>query len=159
MENESYFHVLVPHHVDENNIAVIRNKMSTQFISYTSLHDTNQIATTDGIIINTVGKLFDLYQYASFVYIGGGFEKGIHNTLEPAVFNVPLAFGPKYNKFPEAKYFIEHGSAKEVNTAEELSRWVTQILSDSIALTNIKEVNKIFFKDDRTVEEIIEFIT
>jgi 3-deoxy-D-manno-octulosonic-acid transferase len=159
LSDQSYYHVLVPHHVDDANIELIRNKTGQRFISYTSLKNQNNKAGHYGLIINTIGKLFDLYQYASFVYIGGGFEKGIHNTLEPAVFNVPLAFGPKYKKFPEAVYFIENGCAKEVSSSNEFTNYVKSILGDDKALKNIKQKNEALFIEDGAVEEIVQLLS
>jgi 3-deoxy-D-manno-octulosonic-acid transferase len=156
LNDPSYYHVLVPHHVEDANIELIRNKAAQRYITYTSLKGQNDKVAQDGLIINTIGKLFDLYQYASFVYIGGGFEKGIHNTLEPAVFNVPLAFGPKYKKFPEAVYFIENECAQQVNTSAELTKYVKSILADEKALKNIKQKNEALFIEDGAVEEIVE---
>jgi 3-deoxy-D-manno-octulosonic-acid transferase len=53
-------------------------------------------------------------------YIGGGFNKGIHNTLEPAVFGIPVFFGPHYHKFNEAIDFIELGVAQSVESTNQL---------------------------------------
>ena len=58
------------------------------------------------IIIDNIGMLSSLYAYADVAYIGGGFGAGIHNTLEAAAYGVPVIFGPRYEKFQEAKDFI-----------------------------------------------------
>jgi 3-deoxy-D-manno-octulosonic-acid transferase len=47
------------------------------------------------LIIDNIGMLSSLYQYAKVAYIGGGFGAGIHNTLEAAAFGLPVIFGPK----------------------------------------------------------------
>lgn len=64
--------------------------------------------------------LSSLYQYGNVAYIGGGFGTGIHNTLEAAAFGLPVIFGPKYDKFQEAKDLIAIGAAKSISTVEEL---------------------------------------
>jgi 3-deoxy-D-manno-octulosonic-acid transferase len=64
--------------------------------------------------------LSSLYQYAKVAYIGGGFGAGIHNTLEAAAFGLPVIFGPKYDKFQEAKDLIAIGAAKSISNVEEL---------------------------------------
>ena len=61
-----------------------------------------------------------LYAYGQIAYIGGGFGAGIHNTLEAAAFGIPVIFGPKYDKFQEAKDLIKLGAAKSISNQNEL---------------------------------------
>jgi len=72
------------------------------------------------LIIDNIGMLSSLYQYANVAYIGGGFGVGIHNTLEAAAFGLPVIFGPKYDKFQEAKDLIAIGAAKSISNDDEL---------------------------------------
>ncbi|MEY2651551.1 MAG: hypothetical protein RLZZ321_644, partial [Bacteroidota bacterium] len=51
---------------------------------------------------------------------GGGFSGSLHNILEPAAYGLPILFGPKHGKFPEAQQLIDLGFAKEVCNATEL---------------------------------------
>lgn len=60
-------------------------------------------------MIDNIGLLNTLYRYGTAAYIGGGFGKDIHNTLEPAAFGLPILFGPKYEKFEEARQFVARG--------------------------------------------------
>jgi 3-deoxy-D-manno-octulosonic-acid transferase len=63
------------------------------------------------IIVDEIGALSKLYRYADLAWIGGGFGAGIHNTLEAAAWKVPVLFGPRYEKFAEAKGLIACGAA------------------------------------------------
>jgi 3-deoxy-D-manno-octulosonic-acid transferase len=63
------------------------------------------------LIIDNIGMLNHLYRYAQMAWIGGGFGKGIHNTLEPAAYGIPVLFGPRYHKFEEARQLIAAGAA------------------------------------------------
>jgi 3-deoxy-D-manno-octulosonic-acid transferase len=72
------------------------------------------------LLIDNVGLLNTLYRYGTVAYIGGGFGKGIHNTLEPAAFGLPIIFGPKYEKFEEARQFVARGGAFPVRNPAEL---------------------------------------
>ena len=56
-------------------------------------------------------------------YIGGGFGTGIHNTLEAAIFALPIAFGPNYSKFKEARDMVALGAATKVETVTDLEAW------------------------------------
>ena len=59
-----------------------------------------------------------LFAYGDIAFIGGGFQKGgIHNILEPAVFGVPVVFGPIFEKFVEAKKLVELGYVFPVSDA------------------------------------------
>lgn len=58
-----------------------------------------------------MGILASVYGYATWSYIGGGFGVGIHNTLEAATFGLPVAFGPNYEKFKEARDLVTLGAA------------------------------------------------
>jgi 3-deoxy-D-manno-octulosonic-acid transferase len=69
-----------------------------------------------------------LYRYATITYIGGGFNKGIHNTLEAAVYGKPVLFGPNYKKFKEAIGLIETGGGVCINSSNELSSQLKKFL-------------------------------
>src|SRR5690606_10180297 len=72
------------------------------------------------LILNTVGLLSQAYQYADAVWIGGGFSRGIHNIIEPAVFGTPGFFGPNHHRFREAEALIRAGGARSMTAAESL---------------------------------------
>ena len=90
------------------------------------------------LIIDSIGLLSSLYQYADIAYIGGGFNKGIHNTLEAISFGIPVLFGPKYKKFIEAVSIIEQEIGISVNNKEDLlegyNHLIEQVLADKIKL-------------------------
>lgn len=71
-------------------------------------------------ILDTIGQLSAAYQYGDFAFVGGGFSGSLHNILEPAAYGLPILFGPKHGKFPEAQQLIDLGFAKEVCNATEL---------------------------------------
>ena len=65
------------------------------------------------------------------VCIGGGFGVGIHNTLEAATFGLPIAFGPNYQKFKEARDMVALGAATKVESAAELEAWFNPLRDDA----------------------------
>jgi 3-deoxy-D-manno-octulosonic-acid transferase len=71
-------------------------------------------------ILDTIGQLSAAYQYGDFAFVGGGFSGSLHNILEPAAYGLPILFGPKHGKFPEAQQLIDLGFAKEVFNETEL---------------------------------------
>jgi 3-deoxy-D-manno-octulosonic-acid transferase len=153
INNKSYFHIIVPHHVNSENVNEILETVETDFVVFSKLDDTK--ITADGIIIDTIGKLFDLYQYADLVYIGGGFEQSIHNTLEPAAYGLPIAFGPKNDLFIEAKQFQELGIAMEVNNEVQFSQFLEASLSKGKRAEISKLSNEYFLKNKDAVNHIV----
>jgi 3-deoxy-D-manno-octulosonic-acid transferase len=73
------------------------------------------------MVLNTMGMLSRAYRYGQMAYVGGGFGKGIHNTLEAAVYGIPLCFGPKNQKFLEAQALLREGLAIEVHQPNDLA--------------------------------------
>jgi 3-deoxy-D-manno-octulosonic-acid transferase len=84
------------------------------------------------LIIDTIGLLLSAYSYGQIAYVGGGFDtgNGVHNTIEPAAYGLPVLFGPVYQKYAEAVGLVGNGGGKSVkNTAELiacLQEWVRQ---------------------------------
>ncbi len=76
------------------------------------------------LIVDSIGMLSSIYSQANAVVLGGGFGKGLHNSLEIAVYGVPMAFGPNHTKFQEAVDLVKIGAAFSVKSFEELSSFV-----------------------------------
>lgn len=75
------------------------------------------------LFLDTVGMLSSVYRYADFVFVGGGYRDGLHNTMEPAVFGMPIFFGqPYYRKFKEALDLLQLGGAQTVANADEFTQ-------------------------------------
>ena len=74
------------------------------------------------LLVDTIGILSSIYRYGHVAYIGGGFGVSIHNTLEAAVYGMPVVFGPKWSKFREAKGLIQSQAALSVRNYKEFAR-------------------------------------
>jgi 3-deoxy-D-manno-octulosonic-acid transferase len=122
--------ILVPHEIHEAHIAGITKLLSTDFTRYTQT-DELTIGKSNCLIVDTIGLLSSIYHYANVAYIGGGFGVGIHNTLEAAVWNVPVVFGPTYQKFREARELISVGGGFSINSYEELENQLNDLLNYS----------------------------
>ena len=90
------------------------------------------------LIIDSMGQLSKLYQYANVAYVGGGFGAGIHNILEAAAFGCPVVFGLKHQKFKEAQDLINLGGAQSIRNSEELTMALDHFLKTdkSTAISN-----------------------
>ncbi len=103
--------IFAPHNIHEKEIKSLSEKISKKTAIYTK-SDENQIRNAQIMIVDTVGMLTKIYAYADISYVGGGFTKtGVHNTLEPAVFGVPVIFGPNYENYFEAIDLLENKGA------------------------------------------------
>jgi 3-deoxy-D-manno-octulosonic-acid transferase len=110
--------ILAPHEIDESHI----RQVSTLFagsVTFSQLQK-NPLQTAQVLVIDNIGMLSGLYRYGHIAYIGGGFGAGIHNTLEAAAFGLPVIFGPRYEKFQEAKDLIALDAARSIKNTEGL---------------------------------------
>ncbi|MFR9635660.1 MAG: glycosyltransferase N-terminal domain-containing protein [Rikenellaceae bacterium] len=121
--------LIAPHEVEESNIERLIAQFGDCAVRFTKA-TTEQLKKAQVLILDTIGLLSSSYQYGEFAYIGGGFGVGIHNTLEAATFAIPIAFGPKYQKFKEATDMISLGACCSVSNAEELSAWFAPLLNN-----------------------------
>jgi len=115
--------IIAPHEIHTSHIESIEKQFPAGSIRFSVFSSANPIpsANHQTLIVDNIGMLSALYQYGKVAYIGGGFGTGIHNTLEAAAFGLPVIFGPKYDKFQEAKDLIAIGAAKSISSAEELT--------------------------------------
>jgi 3-deoxy-D-manno-octulosonic-acid transferase len=119
--------ILVPHEIHEAHISGIVRLLDINYVRYTQA-DEMTIQRANCLIVDTIGLLSSIYRYANVAYIGGGFGVGIHNTLEAAVWNVPVVFGPNYQKFREARELIAAGGAFSINDYESLKMQLDNLL-------------------------------
>ncbi|MBO5832162.1 MAG: 3-deoxy-D-manno-octulosonic acid transferase [Alistipes sp.] len=122
-DNPEIKFVIAPHEIEDSHIEDIVKRCSGGAIRYTQCDTTTPVADYQVIILDTMGMLSATYRYATWAYVGGGFGTGIHNILEPAVYGLPIVFGPRYQKFNEAVEMVGRGIARSISNYAELSEW------------------------------------
>jgi len=132
-ERENIKLVLVPHEIHEEHLHQIFQLFQGQLIRFTRA-TRNNIGQTRVLLLDTMGILSSVYKYADVAYIGGGFGDGIHNTLEAAVWGIPVLFGPKYHKFREAHGLLQAGASFSVNNYKEFKTRMDEALTNHLAL-------------------------
>lgn len=153
-ELQAWTLILAPHEPSEANVTRIAKQLSGT-IRYTQATNTT---TGTHLIIDNIGLLNTLYRYGRVAYIGGGLSKGIHNTLEPAAFGLPILFGPKYEKFEEARQFVTRGGAFSIATAEELTAILTK-LQDPVFYQKASDAVRAYLEESRgATEKVMEFL-
>lgn len=125
---QHYKIIIAPHEPSEKHLTQLIARLERPHIRYSAC--AAAVPEADILLIDNVGMLNTLYRYGSVAFIGGGFGKGIHNTLEPAAFGLPVLFGPRYEKFEEARQMVARGGAFAVRDAAELQN-VLEKLQDS----------------------------
>lgn len=121
--------IVAPHEINEAHLAQVEAALPGRVVRY-SQADAATVARARVLLIDNIGLLRELYRAGDLGYIGGAFGKGLHNTLEAAAFGLPLLFGPRYQKFREARDLIAQGTAVVVTTAEEAEAALQPLLTD-----------------------------
>lgn len=145
--------IIAPHEVHQDRISGIEKSFPGQCIRYSEIH--NSTGKENILIIDSIGKLSHLYQYASLAYIGGGFGAGIHNILEAATFGKPVIFGPNHQKFKEARELISLGGAFSVSNAAEFKNIFDQLLHDNQAFEKAGRICKQYTRENQGATNII----
>ncbi|MFZ4525358.1 MAG: 3-deoxy-D-manno-octulosonic acid transferase [Chlorobium sp.] len=125
--------ILVPHEVNAENMARLYHELQNRSLAYTpvsSLSDTFD-PEREILVIDQTGYLVELYSLASIAYVGGGFGVNVHNTLEPAVYNIPVLFGPNCHNSPEAEELVAAGGATIIHDVRELGAALKTLTIDS----------------------------
>lgn len=125
--------VMVPHELTSEHLHVIFNMFQGRFVRLSEATPQNVIAART-LLVDCMGLLSSLYKYASVAYVGGGFGVGIHNTIEPAVFGVPVLFGPNNKRFREAQDMLENGAARTFTDYRSFERAMDEALADYKAI-------------------------
>jgi len=124
--------ILVPHEVHNGHILAISKLLDGRFVRYSEATPEN-VKSTNCLVVDVIGVLSSIYRYAHVAYIGGGFGVGIHNTLEAAVYGIPVVFGPNYQKFREARELIAVGGAFSISNYVILEAQIDRLLKDKQA--------------------------
>lgn len=116
--------ILAPHEINEGFISSVEDRVQKKVSRYSSVK-----ADSDVLIIDNIGMLMNLYQYGDLAYVGGAFRTGLHNILEPAAFGLAVIFGPKTDKFPEAKQFLQADVGFQIDSAIAFEKRFTELQS------------------------------
>ena len=121
--------IIAPHEFDRHRLHTLMSKLSRPARFYSEATQQN-IESADCLIIDSFGLLSSLYRYGQAAYIGGGFGAGIHNINEAAVYNIPVIFGPKYQKFQEAFDLIALDGAMSIHDSDTFSAAMDPLLEN-----------------------------
>ena len=129
--NDDFKWIIAPHEVHKKHINDIVKLFDNKCVLYSSADSAN-LKDAKILIVDCIGILSSVYQYACISYIGGGFGVGIHNTLEAATFGLPIVFGPNYSRFKEACDLIDSKAAYSYSEYSQLFSIMNKLIQDEM---------------------------
>lgn len=133
-EHKDWRLLIAPHVIAEEHLKLILSLIKGKKVVRYTQTTPEEAAEADVLIIDCFGLLSSMYNYGDVAYIGGGFGVGIHNTLEAAVWNMPVIFGPNNKRFQEAQGLLKSGGGFEINTYEDFSGLMSSLMNDETFL-------------------------
>jgi 3-deoxy-D-manno-octulosonic-acid transferase len=77
------------------------------------------------ILVNEMGLLAELYSVADWAFVGGGFGAGVHSTIEPGIYGIPIGCGPKgASQFTEIPVLQRSGQLTLIKNSADLEKWL-----------------------------------
>lgn len=118
----------MPHEPNEEHLEALELRLSSQIshIRFSSMSDYHGERI---IIVDSIGILTTMYKYARIAYVGGSFRQGIHNVLEPAVYGIPVVFGPRHTNSHEAQELVQLGGAFTASDETEMYAVLKRLLT------------------------------
>ncbi|MDK2842818.1 MAG: 3-deoxy-D-manno-octulosonic-acid transferase [Anaerophaga sp.] len=146
--------IIAPHEVHQSHIEQVEQKLRVPYIKYTATDDKID-DDAKVLIVDTIGLLSAIYRYGQVAYIGGGFGKGIHNTLEAATYGMPVVFGPRYQKFKEARDLINRGGGFPIRNYETFFPLMEKLHNDPEYLKQTGNASAAYVKSMCGATEVI----
>lgn len=151
--------ILAPHEITNTHLDHIRLLFEPECVCYTRFEETYTQQRI--LIIDNIGMLASIYRYGDIAYVGGGFLRGgIHNVLEPAVFGLPIIFGPNYEKFTEACDLLKQGFAFPITDAAQCKEILTRLteLPDEVRHQNQIHLQNYIREQEGATEKVLRVI-
>lgn len=157
---ENWKTIIVPHEIYPANMQKLKASFQGKTILYSEINDATDLKTFDIIIVDAIGFLSKIYASAELAYVGGGFNKsGVHNTLEPAVFKVPVVIGPNYQKFNEVKVLKAQGVVYPIQDYSSFETTVNRLVSQDTLRSEIgKKAANIFDNQASPTKIIMDYL-
>ena len=139
--------IIAPHNVDEASLCQVELSFHKTVIRWSDLSQQKK-EDADILLIDCIGILTKIYSYADIAYVGGAMgTKGLHNTLEPAVFGIPILIGKNYTRYQEVQDLVALGGIVSVDSSLLFENEFSKIVADKnlqkeMGLTNLNYIKK-----------------
>lgn len=155
LNNQNVKLLIAPHEIDESSIQKTIQFIKNAQLSF-SLFTDGVDENADVLVLNTMGYLSKIYAYADVAYIGGGFNDGIHNCLEAAVYNIPVSFyGNSYTKYVEAEALEKIKAASAVYNENELSDLWKTTLTEEFKASIKSKIENYFSENSNATAKVL----
>ncbi|MDO6517418.1 3-deoxy-D-manno-octulosonic acid transferase [Zobellia uliginosa] len=151
-------YVLAPHTIKKDKILGLAGAFTKKTTLYSNIAN-NNLRDYDVLIIDHIGLLTKIYSYADIAYVGGGFSTGLHNTLEPAVFGIPVIIGPNYEGFKEAKDLVKQKGIYPIKDQWTFGELLKKLLDNTELRKQTGQINASYISKNKGASvEIMEHI-
>ena len=156
LKNQANWKILfAPHEIKQEKINGVISLFPKELVVKHSEIKDQDLSNFKVLIIDNIGMLSSLYPYGEIAYIGGGFGAGIHNTLEAAAWGMPVVFGPKYQKFQEAKDLIDIEAGFSISNQDELNEVLNELTGNRNQQEEAAKKAKTYVDENVGATEII----
>jgi len=151
--------IIAPHNIKTNQIANLKEKLKTTTVLF-SEKEGKDLSKTQVFIVDTIGLLSKIYCYANIAYVGGAYgTTGLHNTLEPAVFGVPIIIGKNHSKFPEANAMIKNYGMFDISNEQEFNTILKELIQNKESrIENGRKNSEYIQKNKGAVRVILNYL-
>ena len=150
--------VLAPHTIKKEKILGLAGAITKKTVLY-SKHEETTIGDFEVLIVDTIGMLTKIYSYADIAYVGGGFATGLHNTLEPAVFGIPVLIGPNYSGFKEAEELVTQKGLLSITDEWTFGEQLKRLLDSQELREKTGEINATYIAKNKGASvQIIDYL-
>ncbi len=118
-----------------------------------NMRSSNSAQDSQVLVLDTLGELALLYGISDTAFVGGSLvPEGGHNPLEPAVWGVPVFFGPHMEDFEEiSRDLIAAGGAQIVDSQEQMVALLSRLLDDAKSKEQLGQMAKDFVKQQQGI--------
>mgnify|MGYP001041518038 CR=1 FL=1 len=141
--------IVAPHEVNAAQLAVWKRHFGSTLVKFSDIEQTPGWEKATVIYVDRIGLLSKLYRLGDAAYIGGGFGKAVHNTLEASVYGIPVFFGPKNQRFQEVQELKVLGAGLEIDSEESFRNSLVKALDDAGFRKRVKEATEHYFERQR----------
>ena len=151
--------IIAPHDVSKKSIENLEKRIALPYSKWSNF-DEESDADKKVLILDTIGQLAKINRHSNFAYVGGGMRKGgLHNTLEPAAYGIPVIIGKYFSKFQEAVILEKKGGISSVQSPSEFEKITNALMTDKKLGEQMGNINREYVLLGRGAsQQIIETI-
>lgn len=146
--------VIAPHKPDPGTLEELEHLIERKTIRYSD-RDKGDLENAGVLILDTIGLLSRTYPYGEIAYVGGGFLTGLHNTLEPAVYGIPILIGPGFHGFLEAEELVSAGGIRVVHNTGDFGSGAGTLFDSPGLRSGMGAINAAYIDSHRGASDTI----